>query len=190
VFSESFVWVATSGDCGGVSDGDGFFRISGCGDTEANVWEVSNSSARGGLFEILIDVMSNGSVFDVTLPSPGTFDSGTGQEFKIVDAGSLNSQFSPDYKVRAIYGYKGSPLFDLWGTLLIQIEASSSTFPVPPNFGVVGNFSYLADTDPPLLVPLPAGLWLTAGGVAALGLLRGFGRSRRSTTGRADYSRS
>jgi hypothetical protein len=156
---ETRSWATTGAASGGVS-GSGW-GLSVNGDTFTAPWNFTTSDSLGQLVTLLLNGHGSFTVFDRTLPSPGTPGSAQGLDWTT----SLNSGTVIDVTYLDPIGIAGvDPVGDLFKQVFV-------------NFGQTGprtNFSFFQDTDNDsrFQVPEPSSLLLLGLGMLAMAFAR------------------
>jgi hypothetical protein len=163
--SEVLAWAATGAGAGGVSGG---FSVAVSGDTFSADWVVSTRKTLTGL---LFEGQPGDTLFDRSLPAPGTAGSANGADFTYVGDqldGSIRVLYS-----RPLAVLPAPSLGDTWVNMLVELSGLDGG-----GLGAGQTLRFVQDTDNVALpgdirpVPVPGALPLLGTALAGLCLLR------------------
>ncbi len=156
---ESLAWADIAAGSGGVFGTA--WSLTQSGDTFGGAWTFSHS--RGSLLSLAFDSAPR-TVFDVTLPDPGTPGSFRGIDW----TSALGTSLPIDvFYSDAVAIGASAPVGDIYRSMLVLFGGGGFTG---------GTFDFIQDTDNATLdlrpIPLPTGAALASAGLLALGLRR------------------
>ncbi len=157
---ETLFWAPTGGDSGGVSGTAWGLSVSSGTTFDNNAWHFVNNTGQG-LDMLVFDGQPGLTLFDRTLPAPGSLDSAGGKDFLDNTGADGTATYSQQVQIAA-----NLPVGDLWHMLSVDFSSPITDI----------DWDFTQDTDNDIRIstqiPEPGIFTLFTLGLSGLGLVR------------------